>query len=116
MTSNSSKSTLFQLLTGLRHFGVGAKVRRSLHVLPNTHYIITKVLLSKDQLHGKVWGRLVWRGNAKDKTERLGSPLKKEWSVVQLPDYKTFTGQEKEINDLIIASKVENVTAATASN
>lgn len=50
-----------------------------------------RVKLSPDQNHGKVYGRLVLKGRASEVEEAIRSPLKKEWRLVGLPDYKTFT-------------------------
>lgn len=50
-----------------------------------------RVKLSPDQNHGKVFGRLVIKGRASGAEEAIRSPLKKEWRLVGLPDYKTFT-------------------------
>jgi hypothetical protein len=57
--------------------------------------------LSPDQNHGTVFGRLVWRGKAKAEDTKIPSTLKKEWSIVSLPDYKTFKATSDEINSLI---------------
>jgi hypothetical protein len=100
-----TKTNLFQLLTGLRHFGVGAKVQREIHRLkPNTHFVVEKVELGPDQLHGKVWGRFIWRGRPRETTELIGSPLKREWTVVQLPHYGHFSGRPEEVAKIIAAS------------
>ena len=96
-----TKTNLFQLLTGLRHFGVGAKVRRAIHRLPNTCFVVEKVELGPDQLHGKVWGRFIWRGKAKETTELIGSPLKKEWTLVALPNYGQFSGRSEDVEKII---------------
>ena len=83
-------TSLFKIINGLRHFGVGTKVTRSIYKFPETYWVVTRVMLSKDQSHGKVYGKMVWRGRPKEAEERIGSPLKKEWSLVSLPDYKVF--------------------------
>lgn len=112
---SSKQTNLFQLLTGLRYFGKGAKVQRTIHKLPNTSYVITKVQLSpKSQEHGKVWGRLIWRGKAKDKNEMMGSPLKKEWQLIALPDYHKFAGDDKDV-DTIIAESSTTIKEASSS-
>lgn len=58
----------------------------------------------KDQTHGKAWGRLVWRGRPKLKDERIGAPLKKQWSLVSLPDHK-FKGTPEELLQIIEDSR-----------
>jgi len=83
-------TSLFKIINGLRYFGVGTKVTRSIYKFPETYWVVTRVMLSKDQSHGKVYGKMVWRGRPKEAEERIGSPLKKEWSLVSLPDYKVF--------------------------
>lgn len=82
-------SSLYGLINGLRHCGVGAKVTRSIYKFPETYWLITRVQLSKDQNHGKVFGKMVWRGRQKELEERIGSTLKKEWQIVSLPDYSS---------------------------
>ena len=114
---SNKQTNLFQLLTGLRYFGKGAKVQRTIHKLPNTSYVITKVQLSsKSQEHGKVWGRLIWRGKAKDKNEMMGSPLKKEWNLVSLPDYGKFTGDDKDVEAIIAANSITIKEASSAAS
>ena len=49
-----------------------------------------RIKLSKDQNHGKAFGRLVWRGRMKTKDERIGAPLKPQWKLLGTPDYKKF--------------------------
>jgi len=43
---------------------------------------------------------LVWRGLTKEKDERIGGPLKKEWSLLQIPDYKTFSAKPQDFASL----------------
>eukprot|EP00981_Chlorochromonas_danica_P013668 scaffold6634_cov229-Ochromonas_danica.AAC.12 len=50
------------------------------------------VRIPAGKTHGKIYGRLVWNGVPKGKNEELRCPLKKEWSLVSFPDYKTFNG------------------------
>ena len=80
-------TSLYKIINGLRLCGVGSKVTRTIYKFPETYWQITRVELSKDQNHGKVFGRMVWRGRPKEIEERLGSTLKKEWRLVSLPDY-----------------------------
>ena len=51
---------------------------------------MTRVALSKDQDHGKVFGRFVWNGIPKSEDKRIGSALKKQWKLVGTPDYHNF--------------------------
>ena len=60
-----------------------------------------RVKLSADQNHGKVYGRLVWRGLPKTKDEKIHSALKREWKLVGFPDYRTFHNKAKEIDALV---------------
>eukprot|EP01039_Chlorochromonas_danica_P007326 gene7326-8108_t len=83
---------LYEIIKGLRHFGVGVAVTRSIYRHPNTYWIITSVRIPAGKTHGKIYGRLVWNGVPKGKNEELRCPLKKEWSLVSFPDYKTFNG------------------------
>ena len=63
--------------------------------------IIKRVKLSKDQNHGKVYGRLVWRGRPKPKDEKISATLKEQWKLISLPNYKEFSGKKEEIDSLI---------------
>ena len=65
-----------------------------------------RVNLSPDQKHGKVWGRLVWRGKAGEE-ELIRSPLKKQWSLLNLPDYSTFNGTVDEVNNMLPKDSIE---------
>jgi len=100
----SRGTPLFQVINGLRYFGVGAKVTRQIYKFPETYWIVTKVKLSSDQKHGRVWGRLVWRGRAQPKDESIGSTLQKEWSLVGLPNYSKFKAKPEHIDELIKTS------------
>ena len=85
-------SSLFRIVNGLRYFGVGARVSRSIYKKPDTYWTITKVKLSKDQNHGTIFGRLVWNGREKPRDQRINTALKKQWSLVGLPDYAGLKG------------------------
>ena len=88
-------TSLFRIVNGLRYFGLGAKVSRSIYKEPDTYWTITKVKLSKDQNHGTIFGRLVWNGREKPRDQRINTAMKKQWSLVGLPDYagpKGFKG------------------------
>ena len=80
-------SSLFRIVNGLRYFGVGSKVTRSIYKKPDTYWVITRVKLSKDQNHGKAFGRLVWNGRPKDREQRINTALKKQWSLLEVPRY-----------------------------
>jgi hypothetical protein len=59
-----------------------------------------RVKLSPDQNHGKVYGRFVWKGASRGKEEQIRSPLKKEWHLVDLPDYSSFTATAQDLEKL----------------
>lgn len=88
----------------MRYFGVGSKITREIYKLPETYWILTRVELSKDQDHGNVYGRMVWRGVAKDKDDKIGSTLQKEWKLLETPDYSIFKGEEDQIKKIIETS------------
>jgi hypothetical protein len=56
---------------------------------------------------GKVYGRLVWRGRPKDTDKQITSALKKQWSLLDLPDYTKFGAKEEELKNLIPTKKDE---------
>jgi hypothetical protein len=68
---------------------------------------ICSVKLSKDQDHGKVYGRLVWRGKPRDKDERIGPVRKPDWKIVEIPNYHTFKGTPEDVQGLIAASEAK---------
>ena len=92
--------SLYNIVNGMRYFGVGSKVTRNIYQFPDTYWVITKVKLSKDQEHGNVYGRLVWRGKAKNYDMKIGPALKKQWSLMQAPDYSSFKGKDEEVSAL----------------
>lgn len=57
--------------------------------------------LSKDQNHGKVHGRLVWRGIAKPKDMKIGRALKKDWKLLEVPGSPSFKGEPAELEQII---------------
>jgi hypothetical protein len=59
------------------------------------------VKLSKDQDHGKVWGRLVWRGRPQPFDRRIQTATKKQWQLVSVPNYATFKGKEDDYEQLV---------------
>ena len=46
--------------------------------------------MSKDQNHGKAYGKLIWKGKEIPKIQKIGNTLKKEWKVISVPEYRTF--------------------------
>ena len=48
MTSRGK--SLFECINGLRYFGKGAHVTRSIYKFPETYYVLHRVILSKDQV------------------------------------------------------------------
>ena len=48
MTSRGK--SLFECVNGLRYFGKGAHVTRSIYKFPETYYVLHRVVLSKDQV------------------------------------------------------------------
>lgn len=75
-------------------------------------FITYRVKLSKDQKHGSVYGRLIWRGLTKEKDEKIGAPLKKEWSLLQLPDYKKFNAKPDDFIPLFPPREIRLVEIA----
>mmetsp|Transcript_10539 Transcript_10539/g.17176 ORF Transcript_10539/g.17176 Transcript_10539/m.17176 type:complete len:107 (-) Transcript_10539:166-486(-) len=105
----SHSKSLFKIVNGLRYFGVGAKVKRDIFKFPETYWVVTKVNLSKDQNHGKIHGRLVWRGLPKPKDEEISTALKRQWQLVELPDYASFDGSAESISRRIPESSMRTI-------
>lgn len=98
---------LAQILNGLRYFGVGSKVTRHIYKKPDTYWVITRVQLTPGQNSGKIWGQLVWRGRPKPfGEERINMPLKRQWRLVELPDYNWFKGSDEHV-DMMIPKNTE---------
>eukprot|EP01031_Cornospumella_fuschlensis_P037170 gene37170-45114_t len=76
-----------KIVNGLRHFGVGLKVTRSIYRHPNTFWTITRVQARPGVTHGKVFGRLTWNGKVAEKDTEVRCPLKKQWTIVEAPNY-----------------------------
>ena len=93
---NKARS-LYNIVNGMRYLGLGSKVTRNIYQFPDTYWVITKVKLSKDQEHGKIYGRLVWRGKAKEHDMKIGPALKKQWHLVEVPDYGKFKGNADDL-------------------
>ena len=53
--------------------------------------------MTTDQKHGKVYGYMVWRGIRKNVTQRLPAPLKREWRLIGVPDYRKLGGNEEDL-------------------
>lgn len=80
-------------------------MKRSIYKFPNTYWVVTRVKLSPDQNHGKAYGKLVWRGKARAEEEEIRSPLKKQWSIVGMPDYKTFNATAEDLEKIVSQSE-----------
>jgi len=77
--------SLFQIVNGLRHYGVGARLTRSIwHGEPGTYWDVKRVALKEgDPNHGKAWGIFHWKGVPKGGEQKIRSPLKKQWTMVE---------------------------------
>lgn len=64
-----------------------------------------RIKLSTDQAHGKVWGRMVWRGVVKEKDEKIPGPLKDQWQLVATPKYSKFKGTSYCVQKIIDEAK-----------
>jgi hypothetical protein len=59
--------------------------------------VLHRAKLSPDLKHGQLHGRLVWKGRMAEKDEEIRSPLKKQWHLLEIPDYSKFKGDAEEI-------------------
>lgn len=69
-----------------------------------SNFILTsdrRVKLSKDQDHGKVWGRLVWRGRPQPFDREIHSSRKHQWEMLSVPNYATFKGKSEHYDKLV---------------
>lgn len=77
--------SLFQIVNGLRHYGVGARLTRSIwHGEPGTYWQVQRVALKEgDPNHGKAWGVFHWKGVPKGGEHKIRGPLKKQWRMAE---------------------------------
>lgn len=80
-----SGQSFFQIVNGLRHYGVGARLTRSIwHGEPGTYWDVKRVVLKQgDPRHGKAWGVFFWKGEQKGGEQKIRGPLKKQWSLLE---------------------------------
>src|SRR5258706_1410507 len=67
-TLNPYPTTLYQTLSRLRNDGVGALVAQRRWDAKNIfgcYWKVTRVKLKDEGRHGRVWGRLIWKGQPK---------------------------------------------------
>jgi hypothetical protein len=57
--------------------------------------------MAREHSHGTIYGRLVWRGKAKDRDTKITSTLKKGWRIVEFPNYESFAGKLEQIESII---------------
>ncbi len=70
--------------------------------------------MSKDQNHGKAWGRLVFNGKVRPKDERIGAHHKKVWKLAAVPNYSDFKGTFECISkEIAIATDHYNKSASS---
>lgn len=94
--------SLFECLNGLRYFGRGVCVTRNIYKFPETYWVISRVRLTKDQKHGAAWGTMVWNGRVKQGSpEKIGAPLKKQWRICKIPEYKSFKGKVDDVQHIL---------------
>mmetsp|Transcript_6055 Transcript_6055/g.9148 ORF Transcript_6055/g.9148 Transcript_6055/m.9148 type:complete len:132 (-) Transcript_6055:41-436(-) len=94
-------TNLFKVVNGMRYYGMGCKVTRDIYHFPETYWILRRVVLSKDQDHGKAWGRLVWRGRPQSHDQRIHSARKHQWKLVEVPDYRHFKGKNEDVDNIV---------------
>ena len=97
----TKRQSLFSIVSGLRYFGLGAKVTRKTFKFPDTYWIITSVKLSPDNKSGEISGRMYWRGKPK-KLGNVGITARNhEWALVDTPDYSKFNGKSSQVFELV---------------
>ena len=57
--------------------------------------------ITRDYSRGPIYGRLVWRGKAKEGDMKITNALKKDWKIVELPNYAAFEGKVEQIEAII---------------
>jgi hypothetical protein len=67
--------------------------------------VADRVKTAPNKQHGKVFGRLVWKGVPKGVEEEVRCPLKRQWSLVAFPFYKEFSSDSESMKKLIPAVK-----------
>ncbi len=77
---------------------------------------LRRIELSKDQNHGKAWGRMVWRGRVKPGTQRITCELKEQWKLVKTPSYLDFKGTPECVEKEIAKAFVEQEELVALEN
>lgn len=101
MAAPKQSVSLAKCINGLRYRGVGAKITRDIFHFPDSYWIVTKVKLSTDGDHGKAYGTMVWRGIRKNNIEKIGGYNKKQWILLDTPDYRKFNGTRESLHELL---------------
>ncbi|KAF9247129.1 hypothetical protein BU15DRAFT_39120 [Melanogaster broomeanus] len=81
----TTPANIFQVLSRYPDSGVGQKIhqiRWSEKGIDGCYWEVTRTKLKLAGSHGKVWGRLVWRGKlVSEREERIPGTLKYKWST-----------------------------------
>ena len=57
--------------------------------------------LSRDQEHGKAYGRLIWRGRPQPFDRQINSARKHQWKLLSTPNYATYKGKPENYEALV---------------
>lgn len=66
---------------------------------------IFRVKLSKDQNHGKAYGRLIWRGLPQPFDRQINSARKPQWKLISTPNYASYKGKPENYEALVEEAK-----------
>jgi hypothetical protein len=109
------KMDLISVVTGLRYFGLGAKVAKRGFDHPDSYWVITKVNFSKDQQSiASLGATLMWKGRISRHASKLGDTLIKQWVLLEVPDYSKFRGTDRDRKGLLqeMEMKSQEINAA----
>ncbi|TPX61003.1 hypothetical protein SpCBS45565_g07370 [Spizellomyces sp. 'palustris'] len=92
-----SKRNLLELIAHRPEGGAGLRVVPTIWYTKGWHdcyWTVTETKLKNDMAHGKVYGRLTWRGKEVEKNDQIRAALKHKWHIYE-PPHELGTLEEK---------------------
>ncbi|KAI8591045.1 hypothetical protein BDZ88DRAFT_413210 [Geranomyces variabilis] len=85
---HANRRNLIELVAHAPHRGLGLRVLPTVWHLKgwtDSFYTVTDVRLTGDLAHGRVLGRLTWKGVEEEKEKEIGNAFKHNWHLFQPP-------------------------------
>jgi hypothetical protein len=120
LIKRASRQNLASILSGLRYFGLGARVAKKDFIYPDSYWVITKSKLTADQKGVEAVATLIWKGSVTRKDRKLLETDYKQWVLLGVPDYSKFRGTDehckKIIDDTFTAYRLKAAAAREAAS